>query len=49
MKCFLQMRRLHAKELELVLTGSDCGLEKRAPMCGIPYHAANTYIGRLDC
>ena len=36
-----------AKELELVLTGRDCGLEKRAPMCGIPYHAANTYIGRL--
>lgn len=36
-----------AKELELVLTGRDCGLEKRAPMCGIPFHAANTYIGRL--
>lgn len=36
-----------SKELELVLTGRDCGLEKRAPMCGIPYHAANTYIGRL--
>ena len=36
-----------AKELELVLTGRDCGLEKRAPMCGIPYHAANTYISRL--
>jgi DNA mismatch repair protein MutS len=36
-----------SKELELVLTGRDCGLEKRAPMCGIPFHAANTYIGRL--
>lgn len=36
-----------AKELELVLTGRDCGLEKRAPMCGIPHHAANTYVGRL--
>lgn len=36
-----------SKELELVLTGRDCGLEKRAPMCGIPYHAANNYIGRL--
>ena len=36
-----------AKELELVLTGRDCGLEKRAPMCGIPYHAANTYVRRL--
>lgn len=36
-----------SKELELVLTGKDCGLEKRAPMCGIPYHAANSYISRL--
>ena len=36
-----------AKELELVLTGRDCGLEKRAPMCGIPYHAANTYVRKL--
>jgi len=36
-----------AKELELVLTGRDCGLEKRAPMCGIPHHAANTYVRRL--
>ncbi|WP_291633017.1 DNA mismatch repair protein MutS [Clostridium sp.] len=36
-----------SKELELVLTGRDCGLEKRAPMCGIPYHAANTYVSRL--
>ncbi|MBU3110821.1 DNA mismatch repair protein MutS [Clostridium lacusfryxellense] len=36
-----------AKELELVLTGRDCGLEKRAPMCGIPYHAANNYVRRL--
>lgn len=36
-----------SKELELVLTGKDCGLENRAPMCGIPYHAANSYITRL--
>jgi DNA mismatch repair protein MutS len=36
-----------SKELELVLTGRDCGLENRAPMCGIPYHAANSYISRL--
>lgn len=36
-----------SKELELVLTGRDCGLEERAPMCGIPYHAANNYISRL--
>ncbi len=36
-----------SKELELTLTGKDCGLEERAPMCGIPYHAADTYIRRL--
>lgn len=36
-----------AKELELTLTGKDCGLEERAPMCGVPYHAAETYINRL--
>ena len=36
-----------SKALELVLTGKDCGIEERAPMCGIPYHAANTYIPRL--
>ncbi|MDO4339289.1 MAG: DNA mismatch repair protein MutS [Eubacteriales bacterium] len=35
------------KELELTLTGKDCGLEERAPMCGVPYHAAETYIKRL--
>jgi DNA mismatch repair protein MutS len=33
--------------LELALTGRDCGLEKRAPMCGIPHHAAQSYIGKL--
>ncbi len=36
-----------SKELELTLTGRDCGLEERAPMCGVPYHAAETYINRL--
>ncbi len=36
-----------SKVLELTLTGKDCGLEERAPMCGIPYHAAETYIARL--
>ena len=35
------------KELELTLTGKDCGLEERAPMCGVPFHAAETYIKRL--
>ena len=36
-----------SRALELVLTGKDCGLEERAPMCGIPFHAAATYIPRL--
>ena len=36
-----------SRELELTLTGKDCGLEERAPMCGIPHHAAETYIARL--
>ena len=36
-----------SRELELTLTGKDCGLEERAPMCGIPYHAAELYIGKL--
>lgn len=36
-----------SKLLDLTLTGRDCGLEKRAPMCGVPYHAADNYIARL--
>ena len=36
-----------SRELELTLTGRDCGLEERAPMCGVPFHAADTYINRL--
>lgn len=36
-----------SRELELTLTGKECGMEERAPMCGIPYHAANTYIAKL--
>ncbi len=36
-----------SKELELTLTGKLCGQEERAPMCGVPYHAAETYIARL--
>ncbi len=36
-----------SKELELTLTGRDCGLPERAPMCGVPYHSVNTYITRL--
>jgi DNA mismatch repair protein MutS len=44
---FFEDAEVASKELELVLTGRDCGLEKRAPMCGIPFHAANNYISRL--
>lgn len=36
-----------SKELELTLTGKDCGQQERAPMCGIPYHAAEGYINKL--
>ena len=36
-----------SKELELTLTGKSCGLEERAPMCGVPFHSAETYINRL--
>ena len=38
---------LASRELELTLTGRDCGEEERAPMCGVPYHSSETYIGRL--
>ncbi len=36
-----------SRELEITLTGKDCGLEERAPMCGVPYHAVETYLNRL--
>ncbi len=36
-----------SKELELTLTGKNCGLKERAPMCGVPYHAAQIYVNRL--
>lgn len=36
-----------SKELEITLTGKSCGLEERAPMCGIPYHAVEGYLTRL--
>ena len=36
-----------SKELELTLTGKNCGLEERAPMCGVPFHASEIYINRL--
>ena len=44
---FFEDAVLVSRELELTLTGKECGMEERAPMCGIPYHAANIYIARL--
>ncbi len=44
---FFDDAKTASRELELVLTGRDCGQEERAPMCGIPYHAAENYIARL--
>ena len=44
---FFDDAKLASKELELTLTGKDCGLSERAPMCGVPYHAASAYISRL--
>ena len=44
---FFDDAKLVSKELELTLTGRSCGLEERAPMCGVPFHSADTYIARL--
>lgn len=44
---FFDDAKTASRELELTLTGRDCGLEERAPMCGVPYHSVNTYITKL--
>ncbi|NBH72484.1 DNA mismatch repair protein MutS [Clostridiaceae bacterium] len=44
---FFEDAKTVSKELELTLTGKECGLEERAPMCGVPYHAVDTYLSRL--
>lgn len=44
---FFDDAKIVSKELELTLTGKSCGLEERAPMCGVPYHAAEVYLSRL--
>src|SRR5690606_34609874 len=44
---FFEDAKLVSKELDLVLTGRDCGQEERAPMCGVPYHSCESYIARL--
>ena len=44
---FFEDAKTASKELELVLTGRDCGQEERAPMCGVPFHSADSYIAKL--
>ena len=44
---FFEDARIAAQELDLVLTGRDCGQEERAPMCGVPFHSADSYIAKL--
>ncbi|MDP2891902.1 MAG: DNA mismatch repair protein MutS [Bacillota bacterium] len=44
---FFEDAETASKELEIVLTGKDCGLAERAPMCGVPYHAVDSYINKL--
>jgi DNA mismatch repair protein MutS len=44
---FFDDAKTASRELELTLTGKECGLEERAPMCGVPYHAVDNYLSRL--
>ena len=44
---FFDDAKIASKELELTLTGKDCGQEERAPMCGVPYHSYESYVARL--
>ena len=44
---FFEDAKLVSRELELTLTGKDCGLSERAPMCGVPYHAVDAYLQKL--
>lgn len=44
---FFEDALIASKELELTLTGKSCGLEERAPMCGVPYHAVDSFLNRL--
>ena len=44
---FFKDAEICSKELELTLTGKSCGLEERAPMCGVPFHAVDTYLNKL--
>ncbi len=44
---FFDDAKTASRELDLTLTGRDCGQEERAPMCGVPFHSSDSYIGRL--
>ena len=44
---FFEQAKLCSRELELTLTGKECGEEERAPMCGIPFHSVNPYISKM--
>jgi DNA mismatch repair protein MutS len=44
---FFEDAEVASRELELTLTGKDCGLSERAPMCGVPFHSADVYVARL--
>ena len=44
---FFEDAEIASKELDLTLTGRDCGLDKRAPMCGVPFHAVDGYVAKL--
>ena len=44
---FFDDAKIVSKELELTLTGKSCGLEERAPMCGVPFHAVDGYLDKL--
>ena len=44
---FFDDAKLASRELDLTLTGRDCGQKERAPMCGVPFHSCESYIARL--
>ena len=44
---FFEDAIIASKDMEITLTGRDCGLEERAPMCGVPHHAVDTYVAKL--
>ena len=44
---FFEDAKIASQELDLVLTGRDCGQDERAPMCGVPFHSADSYIAKL--